>query len=716
MKLDNVTDEDKNIIKDIMESHSYSELTETQTQAFEDDILSKGNHLLVADTGNGKTLCAEAVLKKRLDEGNSVAYLVPSRQLVRGKKDEINEWISDEYTVSTGSGKYTEGDVVIATFNSFYQAVIRGVGKSRDYDLAILDDFHELYGSFIGAGIEKSISVCKQYNTEIFAMSATIGNPDEISEWLDADLTISNESRSIPIEEDIVPQTMSTKKDTLADFVSNISSDKTPILVFNYAKSWTESRAEAISDKTDFEGYSGADDKIKQLMDGSITEKLEDLADLIENGVAYHHSSVPKPVREWIEDLYQDKTIKCLCATTTIAYGFDSPVQTVIVADMKRRGRWVGKWEYQQWIGRAARPGYGYEKGYAYIITNDEDTVRDEYFEPRELEPIKSHIDSSEEFRKLFLELVVMDWDTPEDIEEFIEESLYWHQLGTNGAWGRSRGNQSQQIRRQLRKTADWLEFREFIEEDVTTVSFSPTDKGINSIEFLFSAYRTHNLTQVDNFVKWLNNQTEIKRFNYLVNLIDVFNLEIRENNAPSDIESYILDRGETVNESSITASIIQNYWIQNIDISDIENLTGIDVTYLPTQAYQISRTIDASKHLINATSHRTPSWFSTYRYRINRGVQNDEVPYIRNVRGLGRKRISALREYLVANCSMNDDMSIWDMIESLDNNNSKEEVTNKLTNVSGISQNIAERLVEYHKGNSIPNTFKTVEDDIDTI
>ena len=98
-----------------MNAHGYDSLKKTQRLALKDGILDAGNHLLVAETGNGKTLCAEAVTKKHLDQGGRAAYLVPSRQLVRDKRDSLQEWGSDEHRIHSGPGADQFSDVIVAT-------------------------------------------------------------------------------------------------------------------------------------------------------------------------------------------------------------------------------------------------------------------------------------------------------------------------------------------------------------------------------------------------------------------------------------------------------------------------------------------------------------------------------------------------------------------------------------------------------------------------
>jgi helicase len=713
--LEDVSDRDQERIGSIMESHGFSELKATQRQAFNEGVLEDGNHLLVADTGNGKTLCAEALVKKHIDNDQRVVYLVPSTQLVSSKKNSIEEWTASEVEVSTGSGKYHHGNVVVATFNSFYQAILRGVGNARSFDLAILDDFHEIYGSFIGPGLEKSIAAAKQYNIELFGMSATIGNPEEIASWLDARLTVSEEDRSIPIQEEHVPVTGSSKKRNLIDLTEKVS-EKSPILIFNYAKSWTETRAKGIADREIFDGPDiDVDKKLEDMTDGTLPPSLEDLSDMIKNGVAYHHSSLPRKVRNWIERLFKSRQIECLCATTTIAYGFDSPVQSVIVADMKRQGTWVGKWEYQQWIGRAARPGYGYNEGYAYVLANDQRTIKEEFFAPRELEPITTHIDSPPQFRKLILELVAMDWNKPEEIEEFIEETLYWKQMSSEGAWGRSFGNQDKRLKRNLRETANWLEKRGFIREDRTSAQFESTDLGDGAVDFSFETNINSTLSEVYEFYKWAESRDNVSRLQLLGKTCEVFDLGVRQKSSSTHIESVIRDEQLAVNGNTITAGVLHEYWIENYELEQIEKETQVNSAYLTSTSYRISSTLEATKNITSCTRVHIPSWLDIYSYRVQRGIGLDSVPYVRNVKGLGRARVRKLKDSLLSECKRLEidliNNSLWHLMEELLENKDEQHIKNVIKqNVSGIGDRISNRIVDYHTKNHVAEVFRKSE------
>ncbi|THE64756.1 DEAD/DEAH box helicase [Salinadaptatus halalkaliphilus] len=647
-----IPDDDATTVKEIMAAHGYDSLKETQQLAFRDGILDPGNHLLVAETGNGKTLCAEAITKKALENGGRVGYLVPSRQLVRDKRDSLREWGGDEYQIKSDRTAYRSADVAVKTFDSFYQAILRNTGGARNLDVIVLDDFHEIYGTFRGPEIEKSIAAAQYEGIEIFAMSATVGNPEELADWMDADLTVSPEGRQIEIDETVVDVGNNEKKEAVVDTIRK-HRNKGPFLVFNYAKPWTESRAEAIADTGLFRGASDRNfrSELQNKIDGRLTDTLETLARSMENGVAFHHADLPTNVTNWIEDLYYDGEIECLCATTTIAYGFDSPVQTVVVADIQRGPNYVGVWEYVQWIGRAARPGYGYEKGYAFTLTDEPGETVGRYFEEhRELERVRTHIENDERFRWLMLELVATGWDTPHEIEAFVKEMLYWDQLKQVGAWGREHESRDERLNRRLRMTADWLIENGFISELDTERGFQTTALGDGAVDFAFNTFASATLSAIKSFYEWTEEteHDDITQIGTLNKTTRLFNHSLSARNGSDELEAKLEEHGIAADKFGITAGVIRWYWMANLDTRDIEERTEVDAAYVSSTARRISQTIDATQYIIDAAPNaRRPDWFDTLVARVERGVRHEEVPLVENVRGLGRYRVRMLREYL---------------------------------------------------------------------
>ena len=95
-------------------------------------------------------------------------------------------------------------------------------------------------------------------------------------------------------------------------------------------------------------------------------------------GIAYHNASLPEEMRELIEeDFLLGNKLKIVISTETLAYGLNSNVDVVIVADMlKPNGkakRFLTLNEYENYVGRAGRLGsrpLGY--AYTFITTKQE--------------------------------------------------------------------------------------------------------------------------------------------------------------------------------------------------------------------------------------------------------------------------------------------------------------------------------------------------------
>jgi len=254
-----LSDDDDNptLLAGVMDAHGFDSLKKTQQLAFQDGVLSPGNHLLVAETGNGKTLCAEAVTKKTLQGGGRVAYLVPATARASESRDDLDVGPrAVRYRILGGripQLRRHRRDLRLVLSSDPQQH--RASPKLRS---VVLDDFHEIYGGFRGPEIEKSIGAAMYEGIEVFAMSATVGNPEELASWMDADCTVSPEGRQIEIEERAIDVAGREKKEAIVDVLRR-EEDKAPFLVFNYAKPWTESRAKQVAQTRIFETDSDRD-------------------------------------------------------------------------------------------------------------------------------------------------------------------------------------------------------------------------------------------------------------------------------------------------------------------------------------------------------------------------------------------------------------------------------------------------------------------------
>lgn len=644
--------DDEAIIQDLLAAHGFDALTTTQHQALEERILDGGNHLLVAETGNGKTLCAEAVTKQMLDAGGRVAYLVPSHQLVGAKHKELNVWADGEYDVRERG--YRQADVAIATFDSFYQAILRDIGDVRSIDLVVLDDFHIIYDQQRGAALEKTIAAILDNQINIFAMSATVGNPAELADWMQANLVLSEQERSIEIEEHpILVDDHEGRKSQIVSHLQN-TPDHAPFLMFNSSRRTAEARANALAD-TQFYAESGDRNFFTELqanVDGmQATEKLHDLATLMSRGVAYHHAGLPRSIRNWIEECFESEDIGAIFCTPTLAYGFDAPVQSVVVADLKRftgtTMEYIHTYEYVQWIGRAARPGRGFEEGYAYPFYSNFDEASERFFGEKELEPVTSHVDSGDGLRWLILELVEMGWDTPTAIEDFLRKTLYWEQLTEHRAWDREAGDKLTRMQSSLRREVDWLEQFGFVREQQTTAQFEATRQGSAAVSFNFGVFRQYPLRDIHDLCTRLEDSETFTALQLLYDFAGFTDQYVSTDGLTDEIGTKLLQEDLIPDEdAAVVAGVFGWYWCQGITVGEIEERTNIDPTSVRMTARQLSRTLDAASALFDGIRATQPEWYDDLVRSVEKGVPREELPIVRAVHGVGRATIQGLREY----------------------------------------------------------------------
>ena len=118
-----------------------------------------------------------------------------------------------------------------------------------------------------------------------------------------------------------------------------------------------------------------------------------DLYQALVAGIGFHSASVPVELRSYIEEhLLENRDLSIVCATETLAYGVNSSVDVVIVADINKPNRPGGTRplsanEYRNYIGRCGRlrPAHlddkdhaGTAKGYAYTLLNCKRKIRSE--------------------------------------------------------------------------------------------------------------------------------------------------------------------------------------------------------------------------------------------------------------------------------------------------------------------------------------------------
>ena len=149
--------------------------------------------IVCAPTGSGKTLIGEYAIYRALSRGKRVFYTTPLKALSNQKFRDFQELFGADNPKGVG---LITGDILINPDavvlimtteifrNMLYETPIGQVGTSLDdVDAVVLDECHYLGDRVRGTVWEESIIYCPP-EIQIVGLSATIGNPEELTDWI----------------------------------------------------------------------------------------------------------------------------------------------------------------------------------------------------------------------------------------------------------------------------------------------------------------------------------------------------------------------------------------------------------------------------------------------------------------------------------------------------------------------------------------------------
>ncbi|PIN76347.1 hypothetical protein COV17_02900 [Candidatus Woesearchaeota archaeon CG10_big_fil_rev_8_21_14_0_10_36_11] len=174
----------------------YPSLTPIQVKSVNAGVLDSKNLLVSAPTASGKTLVATMAIVHALPTGKAI-YLVPLKALANEKYREYKrlfEGTNYSVILSTGdidseSGYLTKYDVLILTTEKLDSLLRHHVPWLSEVKTVIVDEIHLLNDPSRGPTLEILLTLLKTLiNPQIVGLSATIGNPKELAEWLGAEL------------------------------------------------------------------------------------------------------------------------------------------------------------------------------------------------------------------------------------------------------------------------------------------------------------------------------------------------------------------------------------------------------------------------------------------------------------------------------------------------------------------------------------------------
>jgi helicase len=184
-----------------IEKRGFSELRPAQEKSIDSGLFLDKNLLVCTPTASGKTLVAElAFLNAILHDKGKAVYVVPLRALANEKYREFSKnYPKIRVAISSGDIDSADSflekyDLIITTSEKFDSLIRHKAHWLKDVKTVIIDEIHLLNDPGRGPALEVLITIIRSMikNLQVIALSATIGNPEELAKWLSAELVIDD--------------------------------------------------------------------------------------------------------------------------------------------------------------------------------------------------------------------------------------------------------------------------------------------------------------------------------------------------------------------------------------------------------------------------------------------------------------------------------------------------------------------------------------------
>ncbi|CAK0786311.1 hypothetical protein CVIRNUC_009524 [Coccomyxa viridis] len=386
--------------------YRFSHFNPIQTQAFHTLYHTDESVLLGAPTGSGKTISAELSMLRvfRAHPGMKVIYIAPLKALVR---ERIKDW-GQGLCKSLGkklvelTGDYTPdmrallgADVIICTPEKW-----DGISRSwqnrayvKKVALLVIDEIH-LLGADRGPILEvivsrmRYIAAITKQPIRLVGLSTALANAADLADWLGIGkkglFNFKPSVRPVPLECHIqgfpgkfyCPRMATMNKPAYAAIQAH--SPIKPVLVF------VSSRRQTRLTALDLIGYAAGDERPRQFvrcpeeeLDQAVaTIKDTSLQHSLQFGIGLHHAGLNDSDRSTVEHLFVAGKIQVLVATSTLAWGVNTPAHLVIIKGTEyfdaptRRYVDFPITDVLQMMGRAGRPQYD-RHGVAVIMVHE---------------------------------------------------------------------------------------------------------------------------------------------------------------------------------------------------------------------------------------------------------------------------------------------------------------------------------------------------------
>ncbi len=303
----------------------------------------------------------------------------------------------------------------------------------------VIDEIQSLGLPGRGARLESTIIRFKKIveNLQIVGLSATVGMPELLAEWLECELVESNE-RKVPLL--VAVATRPNRDEAVRTYTMKTIQTNGQVIIFHRTRKEAEAETKRLMPHVS-RHLTEEERALLQSTLGSIeyfdAYLPEGLSSAMLNGVAYHNASLNGGARRMVERLFRKGLIRVICATSTLSTGMDLPARTVIIASCRSPANYnelLPANRVHQMLGRAGRPGMD-RKGYGFVIAQSKgqaEEIKRRYFIEStddlgatvllpKYDPVNSVLgDSKVLTEQLLVALDMLREGSIEDVEDFL--------------------------------------------------------------------------------------------------------------------------------------------------------------------------------------------------------------------------------------------------------------------------------------------------------
>jgi helicase len=372
--------------EEIFKSEGIETLYPPQEKAVKARLMEGESLVICTPTASGKTVIAELAALSALKKGGQVVYVVPLRALASEKFKEFRKWEKLGFRVELQMGdldakflpQKNTADILIATAEKCDSILRSRPNWFRDVKLLVIDEIH-LITTDRGPTYEILIAKFKKLfkDVQVLGLSATVGNADDLAEWLDAKL-VTSDWRPVKLTQRLAVG----KAETMVGEAKKTMKGGAQSLVFVNSRRSAEAVADLFAEEL-VEELESEDKKALIQLSAEILEVLSPptaqcrrLAEAVKGGAAFHHAGIVHKQRDLIEEAFKAGIVKVITATPTLAAGVNLPARKVIIRDIKRYSQdggldYIPVLEYLQMVGRAGRPKYDTEGESVLLAPNE---------------------------------------------------------------------------------------------------------------------------------------------------------------------------------------------------------------------------------------------------------------------------------------------------------------------------------------------------------